>query len=29
MSSKEVVSLEGIIKSDSSVEQMVDFVREL
>ena len=29
MSNKEVVSLEGIVKSDSSVEQMVYFVRRL
>ena len=29
MSNKEVVSLEGVVKSDSSIEQMVYFVRGL
>ena len=29
MSNKEVVSLKGVVKSDSSVEQRVYFVREL
>ena len=29
MSNKEVVSFEGVVKSDSSVEQMVYFVRGL
>ena len=29
MSNKEVVSLEGVVKSDSSVEQRVYFIREL
>ena len=29
MSNKEVVNLEGVVKSDSSVEQKVYFVRKL